>query len=179
MRCWTLQWECIKLLEFTHTLTWKNALQHIDGFSNWLWIQLILNQQINNEPHKFLIGNLCSVIHCVLPGNVLHTGMTLWYCLQKFKQLLFHNCNTSFQLCLRHDPFHLFVFQSLSCPILSQHCCSNLQHFWHSAALHLLTPTKGELQWEEWGLTRVKQHPSFEWALEPVRCFCPAKEEAP
>lgn len=104
--------------------------------------------------------------------------MTLWYCLQKFKQLPFHNCNPSFQLFLRHDPFHLFVFQSLSHPVLSKHFHSNLQHFWHFAALHLLMPMKEELQCEEWGLERVKQYPSSKWALESVRCFCPARQEA-
>lgn len=30
---------------YTHSKIEKNALQPIDGFSNWFWIQLVLNQQ--------------------------------------------------------------------------------------------------------------------------------------
>lgn len=89
------------------------------------------------------------MIYYVLPRNVLHTRMALWDCLQKFEQLLVPNPNTSFQICLEHDLLHLILSQSLSHPMPAKHFSTDLQQFWHSAALHLLMPTQKELHWEE------------------------------
>lgn len=84
---------------------------------------------------------------CVLWFTVSSLGMSStlgWLC-----DITYRGLNSFFSRTAIHhfssasDMRHLFVFQSMSCPMLSKHSSSNLQH------LHLLMPTKEELQWEE------------------------------